>query len=412
MVVYSSGVYSSGGSFDATINQLSVFHPFKTGYKSYDQISEPGSAKPVFSLKAKGSVTGWEALGYNFENANNPDQGITLQALPGESFYSVNGKVVTAYLNKAVRQMAVNNVKKDIISAYVLSNPMNQVAAEYAQTKQVVTVTGADARLSNGQVVLGLLGTGTALALFPGEVSGVVGGKKSGSFSQSVYTLNTTGEGSHVGLLSTQNNIMVGGKPVTGQHLEYVLPGFMESPSPVYTGPVVDNNFIDGAKAYFGQTIAAQPARDLSGKYDASLGIDLFGMQNTFYGAGLKFGPNGSFTALSTDNRSDTYWGVASINITNKVAPSYGGLLDNFENGQLVLSGQENVDSGLFSLDKTWNASLQKANLSTYANGSSPIKALVSVTNLGRILAGMGQSYYFASELAPLPNYDKSKEWQ
>ena len=322
--------------------------------------------------------------------------GSLFQALPGKSFYSASGSIVPAYLDKAVistRAQAAYNL--------VMSNTHDKGMAQAAYDEVMgVNITGADARLSNGQVVLGLLGQGTALAVLPGaavekELSGG-GGGKGGSTSQSVYTLNTTGEGSHVGLISTQNSIMVGGNPVT-QHLEYVLPGFMESASSVYTGPIVDNNFVDGAKAYFGQTIAVQPTRGLFGKYDASLGVQLFGVQNTFYGAGLKFGPNGSFSALSTDARPDTFWGTTQINITSKAVPGVGGLLDNFANGQLILSGEENVDSGLFSLDKTWNASSQTANLSTHANGSSPINALVSVTNLGQILAGTRQSYYFAS---------------
>ena len=165
------------GSSEATVNQLSVFLPAKNGINSVNKIPVPGQSG--ISLKAKGSVIGWEALGYNPDNAKNPDHGITLQALPGQSFYSANVKVTTAYLNKADRLKAAEGAYQDARTGALKEGKTEKEAnaigdaarALVMKPNQVATATAADARLSNGQIVLALLAPGNnnyAVSLAPG----------------------------------------------------------------------------------------------------------------------------------------------------------------------------------------------------------------------------------------------------
>ncbi len=235
--------------------------------------------------------------------------------LPLNFLYAAQGSVVTSILNKGMRlqnatnaALAASGIKYNEVLASggniekaktEATDAYDTVFKQFMQSKQVVNITGAEARFSpDGQWTLALVGQGNALA--PAVSQAGSGGK--GYTSQSIYTINTGGMDY---LLSTNHNIIVNSQNLNHQQLEFALPNItaaVNAPGGVYRGPVEDNNFSNGAQAYFGQTIAASPNASLIN------GIHLLGPQNTFYGAGVLFNASGSVSPLNTDARGSTYW--------------------------------------------------------------------------------------------------------
>ena len=293
----------------------------------------------------------------------------------------------------------ISEAKKEANDA--ANNEYNAVYKQMMQPNQVMNITGAAARLAGGVATLAILGQGAAIDLLPWGQKGAPG--TGASFGHAIYEINQTGPKSQFAFLSTNNNPVEG--EAANQHLEYLLPASTQvasqlgGPDSIYNQPILSNNFAPGFRAYFGNTIAATPVLS-SGKYDLSTGIPFFGPNSMLWGAGIQGGPNNTATALSTEDRPETYWGIDSININSLLGAPYRGTLNSPDNGLFMFSGKENDRAGMFFWDQSWNPKLQGAQLTGSVNGNGTINTPVLVNNSMKIFATQGSLFYSTTGLA------------
>ena len=202
------------------------------------------------------------------------------------------------------------------------------------------------------------------------------------------------GQGSKVAVLNT-NNV-----PGGAGRLEYALPELdimeaMGQKGYVYSGPVVDNNFVNGAKAYLGSSITKNnPAY-------------LFGKSSFFYGesgkiSGIEFtSTSGGFLGLGTG----THMGLSSMDLGN------GGSINGFSNGALIYTANQ---EGGFSYDPSLNIPANgqpkiTAVLTTIIPGlATPANVTLSIDQFGHATADFGSRYFFLPENIGTPSGSNS----